>query len=124
MNSIKSIDDKNEPLDHHEQYFPINPATGSKVYTLNSETDPISVLYRYGIFGDDRFIDILPKLNSQAEYDEVIQRLKNKMHEIETWIGEHDDQEIDKGHMRRIIKIGLFIDKIKLIRNNFNNFNN
>src|SRR5690348_3398652 len=104
-------------LDHQEEYFPINPATNQHVYTLNTESDPESILYRYGIFGDLRFIDKCENLSSREAYDNLIKRLYWKCNEIQTWIGEYDD-ETDAGHYKRIACIEQFINKIESIKNN------
>ena len=123
-------------LDHNVEYFPLDPASGSYVCTLNNQTDPASVLYRYGIFGDLRFIDKCQTLASRQEYDNLIRRLEHKQMEIQTWIGEppsfsrnsrhplsegetdDDDQdEIDQGHWNRIAYVDKFIEEIRSIQN-------
>ncbi|KKL48647.1 hypothetical protein LCGC14_2323420 [marine sediment metagenome] len=42
----------------------------------------------------------------------VIKHLQMKQEEVETWIGEYDE-ETDKQHMERIRHIGIFIDVLK-----------
>lgn len=102
-------------LDHIEEFFPEN-VNGNKICTLDTSTDPKDVWYRYGIFGDFRFIDKLPVLPSKSDYKEIIRDLYNKIDEIETWMGERDEKT-DKEHQKRIQKILDFIDKMEIIIN-------
>ena len=121
--ALNSKDDKictnnSQILDHRPEYFPIDPATGKKIHTLDNNGSSASVLYRYGIFGDLRFVDICEKLGSKKEYDDLIKKLENKINEIETWIGEYDDnEERDLEHKERIKCVMKFIDRIKSISN-------
>ena len=106
-------------LDHQEEYFPIDSSSGHKVFTLDRSTKTEDVIYRYGIFGDCRFLNQLPKLKSKEEYNQVIKKLNQKMIEVESWIGEYESSdEIDQGHMNRIDQIEKFIHKLETIRDN------
>jgi len=115
--------------DHVEEFFPIDPATGRKVYTLSTQTDVKSMVYRYGIFGDTRFLDDLPKLTNE-EYQRIIDGLLYKNMEITSWFGENcgnhrNDHDYDyhpkcdkckerlAGLKNRINEVEVFISKLR-----------
>lgn len=117
-------------LDHNEDYFPTCPASGNKVCTLNPETDPESVVYRYGIWGDLSFFDKLPIL-TKDQYNSVIGKLNWKLCEIMMWAVEDDvdsDDEVSmrsvnrkrEGLARRDNAVRIFIDKLIETRDRLN----
>ena len=70
--------------------------------------------------GGDRFLKQCPKLSSNSEYELVIERLRGKILEIKTWIGEYDDPDLDTprdaGHVRRITAIENFINQLQKLK--------